>query len=194
MKDDQTTRRCKKCDTVKPLEQFPIHDSVTGQRRHACIECNKARIKKHHGENYERRLQLARERYALLPSPRWTPEKKVRKNELAKVRGERLRDEVYAIYGARCACCGETETKFLTIDHVDNNGCEMRNHHGTGASFYKWLLKNRPESGFQILCMNCNFGKARNGGVCPHHTEGSTTRAQARTAKRLEAPSTLKKG
>jgi hypothetical protein len=22
--------------------------------------------------------------------------------------------------------------------------------------------------GFQVLCMNCNWGRYRNGGVCPH--------------------------
>ena len=26
-----------------------------------------------------------------------------------------------------------------------------------------------PKEGLQLLCCNCNQGKARNGGVCPHH-------------------------
>ncbi len=29
---------------------------------------------------------------------------------------------VWAHYGQRCACCGETEPAFLAIDHVNNDG------------------------------------------------------------------------
>jgi ABC-type uncharacterized transport system substrate-binding protein len=38
----------------------------------------------------------------------------------------------------------------------------------SATGFYKWLARNGYPSGFQILCMNCNHGKSRNGGVCPH--------------------------
>jgi hypothetical protein len=30
------------------------------------------------------------------------------------------------------------------------------------------LCKNGFPKGFQTLCMNCNWGKYRNGGQCPH--------------------------
>lgn len=45
--------------------------------------------------------------------------------------------------------------------------------------------------------MNCNHGKSRNNGVCPHkthHKEGSTTISPESTTKRLEAPTILETG
>jgi len=82
------------------------------------------------------------------------------------------RDHVFAAYGGyRCACCGETEPMFLSIDHIDNNGAEERKsglYSGSGYSFYRWLRKTGFPSGYQVLCMNCQVGKHKNGGVCPH--------------------------
>lgn len=85
-----------------------------------------------------------------------------------------LREQVFMAYGGKqCACCGETEPLFLTIDHIANDGAEMRRsgtHSRGGTQFYQWLRKNGFPSGFQVLCMNCNLGKHRNGGFCPHDT------------------------
>jgi len=68
----------------------------------------------------------------------------------------------------KCQCCGEPEYLFLTVDHIDNNGANHRRKIGKGYTIYFWLIKNDFPEGFQILCMNCNWGKARNNGVCPH--------------------------
>jgi hypothetical protein len=82
------------------------------------------------------------------------------------------RDAVFTAYGGyKCACCGETEPMFLSIDHVHNNGAVERKsglYHGSGSAFYQWLRKNDFPSGYQVLCMNCQIGKHKNGGVCPH--------------------------
>lgn len=82
-----------------------------------------------------------------------------------------LRQQVFAAYGGfKCACCGETEPLFLTIDHINNDGHEQRRNgdYRGGTAFYQWLKKNHFPAGYQVLCMNCNLGKHRNGGVCPH--------------------------
>ena len=80
-----------------------------------------------------------------------------------------MKDEVFNAYGGYvCNCCGETEPRFLEIDHVHNNGHEMRKIHGTGSHMYSWLKANNYPNNFQILCSNCNRGKYRNGGTCPH--------------------------
>lgn len=82
----------------------------------------------------------------------------------------RLKNEVMNAYGGACACCGETELEFLTIDHINNDGAKQRRDnpkiHGGGA-LYRWLRKQDWPSGFQCLCMNCNWSK-RLGGVCIH--------------------------
>ena len=94
--------------------------------------------------------------------------------EKAKKRNEALRKEVFNAYGGyKCACCGETEPAFLSIDHINNDGAEMKRNgeYGkSGTSFYQYLRKNSFPEGYQVLCMNCNVGKHRNGGICPHQS------------------------
>jgi hypothetical protein len=45
-------------------------------------------------------------------------------------------------------------------------------------------VKHRFPAGFQVLCLNCNHGRFRNGGICPHQrSEGSTTIPKGSTAR-----------
>ncbi len=96
------------------------------------------------------------------------------KKRLIKERMERTtkyRDIVYAAYGNVCNCCGETNSLFLTVDHVNNDGHKDKNKNGdrySGLSLYLRIIKADFPADFQILCYNCNMGKARNKGVCPH--------------------------
>ena len=98
---------------------------------------------------------------------------KIRTAEAEKTRRnqDKCREEVYSYYGGyKCNCCGETERTFLSIDHINNDGAAQRRAglHNGGSAFYAWLRKNKFPDGYQVLCMNCQVGKHRNGGVCPH--------------------------
>ena len=70
----------------------------------------------------------------------------------------------------KCACCGEKEYLFLTIDHIDGGG---RLHRRTIKKYpiYGWLVNNNFPGGFQVLCFNCNCGKSINKNICPHRTK-----------------------
>jgi hypothetical protein len=89
----------------------------------------------------------------------------------SRSRTRRHRERVFAHYGTECVCCGESEPLFLTIDHINGGG---RAHHreikGTpgAGTFYNWLISQEFPEGFQVLCFNCNSGRHRNGGTCPH--------------------------
>lgn len=91
-------------------------------------------------------------------------------------RRERLRKLVLEHYGGnppKCACCGETEIRFLTVDHIDPTyKPDSKGKRKRGAN-YSWIVKNNFPEGFQILCFNCNCGRHHNGGVCPHKDKGS---------------------
>ena len=178
MNNTQTTRTCKKCSTVKPITEFPLYSKATEGRRHECIACNKIRVNEHHAANKEHRAKQARKRYAKDPSKYWSPERRKKANESSKRRNAELRDIVYAQYGDKCECCGESNKLFLTIDHVNNDGKEKRKIHGTGTALYRWIIKNNYPSDFQLFCMNCNFAKARNGGICPHQESSETIRKE----------------
>jgi len=105
-----------------------------------------------------------------------TPEEVARIRQMERDKTKRNQDHtrnaVFAAYGGyTCACCGETEPKFLSIDHINNDGGEERRsglYSSSGTAFYLWLRKNAFPPGYQVLCMNCQVGKHRNGGVCPH--------------------------
>lgn len=89
---------------------------------------------------------------------------------------ERARELVFNVYGRVCACCGESNPKFLTVDHINNDGAEhraqltggIRRKQGTTGSYLRKIAKLADPTRFQILCYNCNCGKAHNGGICPH--------------------------
>jgi hypothetical protein len=95
--------------------------------------------------------------------------KKVNKN----VYHRRTKAKVFAHYGRQCVCCGESNPGFLSIDHMNGCGNELRKVHGNGGRLYRWLINNGFPEGFQTQCLNCNVGRAHNGGICPHKT-GST--------------------
>lgn len=84
---------------------------------------------------------------------------------------EKTRDICFAAYGGyTCVCCNETEKKFLTLDHKNNDGAKHRKEIGYrgGYAFYLWIIRNNFPPMFQVLCFNCNHGRQLNGGVCPH--------------------------
>lgn len=91
----------------------------------------------------------------------------------------KLRLQVFNHYSdndIKCACCGERNLLFLTLDHINNDGARHRSElygkrvRSNGSKILTWVIKNNYPDGFQVLCMNCNWGKHRNKGVCPHKT------------------------
>jgi hypothetical protein len=71
-------------------------------------------------------------------------------------------------YGPRCACCAEDHVLLLTIDHINNDGAEDRKNNNL-ASMWETVVKREFPDTFQVLCMNCNWGKMRNNNICPHN-------------------------
>lgn len=93
---------------------------------------------------------------------------KARGRRTGQARRLRAKERAIAQYGGFCACCGETELTFLTIDHVNNDGAEHRREIGSGGSTIYWWLSARDwPPGYQVLCMNCNLGRQLKG-TCPH--------------------------
>lgn len=80
------------------------------------------------------------------------------------------KDLIFQHYGSKCACCGETERVFLSIDHVNNDGYQRRRQNITNVALYISIIKNGYPDDFQILCHNCNFAKIL--GPCPHWKNG----------------------
>lgn len=127
-------------------------------------ERKKESIKKKNRDYYRKhKKRLRKIRLELAPKHR------EKNNERERQRYAKWRKIVVGHYGGRCSCCGEKEFLFLEIDHVNNDGKQHRKKIGTSAkAMVKWLMDNDFPDNFQILCANCNQGKKRNGGICPH--------------------------
>lgn len=76
-------------------------------------------------------------------------------------------------YKIQCVCCGETEIKFLTLDHKNNDGYIHRKKMNTDV--IHWVKRNNFPDIFQTLCWNCNLAKVHNKGICPHMQKKSNS-------------------
>lgn len=81
--------------------------------------------------------------------------------------------EVLDHYGSKCACCGETNPLFLTIDHKFGGGNKQRRElKKTSNEWLKIVKELGFPNTFQILCFNCNLSKNRTkDGKCAHELE-----------------------
>lgn len=91
--------------------------------------------------------------------------------QLKKVeRSRAVRLDVLSVYSngtMKCACCGESELKFLCLDHIHGGGSKHRKEVGSGFALYLWLKRSGYPKGYQVLCHNCNMAKGFYG-LCPH--------------------------
>jgi hypothetical protein len=114
----------------------------------------------------------------------WNKANAERLHKRQRERMRRFKGMVFAHYGMECACCGESEEAFLTIDHLKKNGKEHRKMTGLGTAFYKWIVDFNYPDDLRILCMNCNYGERRRE-HCPHLTNKQT---RANLVESLQEP------
>ncbi len=157
-------KKCGRCQATKELSEFGV-SSKTDTPMAYCKPCYV--LARAANERWkERNPGEAARRTA-----KWRSDNRERALKSQRACDRKLKDAAYAVYGGyRCNCCGETIEAFLSLDHVNNDGAEHRRTVDR-RGLYKWMKKHGYPEGFQVLCMNCNFGKARNGGICPHKTK-----------------------
>ena len=100
----------------------------------------------------------------------WYEENKARHAEASRRNRAKRKREVIEGYGGCCACCGERELAFLTIDHVNGGGGGTQERRTkAGHTLYTRLRATLPEQlpGYRVLCWNCNAATHFQG-VCPH--------------------------
>lgn len=155
--NDTDGRVCTQCEVWKPFSEFYKLSQNRPGYRSKCKKCCNTKSMQDYYANHDNRKEMNRDR------------------ERAN------RDLVYGAYGNQCVCCGETNPFFLSIDHVNNDGnkhrrTKLRKDGTPGYSntyLYREIIKNNYPDAYQLLCMNCNMGKQRNGGICPHALQNS---------------------
>lgn len=135
-------RKCAGCTKVLPIGDF-------NKRSWRCKECQAAQNAEWREKNKEREKVKHAEKH-----------KRVRKELLGH----------YSNGSFCCVCCGESEDKFLTLDHVNNDGASHRRELKSAGSIalHRWITQHHYPPILQVLCFNCNCGRRLNGGVCPH--------------------------
>ncbi len=91
----------------------------------------------------------------------------------SKIRHSKLKLEILSHYSSDnlvCQHCGFSDIRALSIDHINGKGNIHRKRIGAvgGNIFYHWLKKNNFPSGYQVLCMNCQWKKRREEKECDH--------------------------
>lgn len=159
-------RFCVGCRTIFPrtIEHFRMSRKDIDGLRSQCRSCEKLR------ENRAYWRDHAKKRAKQLEYQRENRDRLYAYNRQWQSRRHRaLRQEAIAAYGSKCTCCGEAEPTFLDLDHINNDGAEHRRELGNTTVIMLDLKRSGwPTGRVQLLCCNCNQGKVRNGGVCPH--------------------------
>lgn len=125
------------------------------------IDCNT----KHHAKgncqkHYDQTLK--RKAYKHPPNSKESVQRGINKR---RKQNKELKIKLLKIYGKICKCCGESNTKFLTLQHTLNNGGKLRK----GGQIKAWELAIKTfDPTLEILCFNCNIGTYQNKGICPH--------------------------
>lgn len=155
---------CVKCCERSHVWHKKNQERVNEHKRRYRI-ANAVQLKARHAERWANNENNIKEKNAL-----WRVNNKEKKAAQDAAWYARVRDQVFDHYGRKCACCGVDDLGFLTIDHMNGGGRKHLREIKT-RTLYRWLVyKNFPE-GFQTLCFNCNCGRAKCGGVCPHERE-----------------------
>jgi hypothetical protein len=193
------TKVCNYCKQALLLDQFSPDKRNSDGRQSRCRRCVKKTRQERHNMNRsnglcwcgsnktinsslcEKHQDMAREHHRrLMKDPVWKKELAIRN----KKKHIQLKKECFVAYGGLiCACCGEKEFQFLTMDHIipvgniSKSGPPLKENRGLGSKkkpsnrsgngLWRWLKKNKYPPGYQVLCWNCNCAKGLFGS-CPH--------------------------
>lgn len=145
---------CATCGNPKPLEQKDCN-ACAKKKREACQRWYANKPTDYHNQRSKRYTKTDKFR-----ANRRTYQKKKRQ-EFWKL--------IFEKYGEVCECCKESNKGFLTIDHVNGGGNKKDGRDKMGM--LRRLAKGPKNPEFRILCFNCNCGRQRCNGVCPHKHE-----------------------
>lgn len=78
-----------------------------------------------------------------------------------------LKNQLFELLGASCACCGEDSREFLGIDHINGGGGKHRKAKRGAQVFRDIITDPDAKKKYRVLCHNCNLALGFYG-YCPH--------------------------
>ena len=177
-------KQCSKCKKYLEYINFSPNKITKDGFQSNCKLCHGLIVKRWLNKNKDLRREKAR-----INTRRWR-EKNPQKNKevlkkyymdnrekiLEKNKKLRIKKREFVVnkYGGKCICCGISDIRFLSFDHINNDGYKHRKTMKEGykkTEITSWAIRNNFPKTVRILCFNCNFARAFYGGkdkVCPH--------------------------
>lgn len=143
---------CSQCGLIKSAKEFSICRETSDGHYHYCNACKVIRMQEYYHNTIDYRIEY-RDSHKKETSIRY------RNNNI------NLKVEVLTHYSnseCKCVVCGESRLPCLSIDHINGGGSRHRKSIGglSGVRFYKWMMDNKLPTGYQTLCINCQFLKS----------------------------------
>lgn len=156
-----TTKKCKKCGNILPIEQFPFHNRRLNTHVAYCVECFKEKRKERRLSNKERYKEVNHNSYIKHREKRLKkvseyqkdPKNKVNLYKLSQKTRKKNTDEFKAYKSTLvCTNCGENHPACLEFHHIDPSTKE-----GLVAKMIHTRLKLEKElKKCIVLCSNCH--------------------------------------
>lgn len=166
---------CRQCKKDKEKARRGANPNAHNERKR---ELRSARIETVRSQ--ERASKLRRRPEVLEWNRRYYRDNALRFKTLAKAYQLQTKKEVLTHYCGgppRCKECGESELRFLALDHIHGGGAaHAREIGGSGGYMALWARKNGYPPIFQVLCHNCNIRKSS----CPGQSRAALQNARVR--------------
>lgn len=168
MKEHSKRYKYNKVWRLEHPEKIKLYNGKSKPRKREWYLENKERILNERRNNPKLREKI------LVNHRLWRDNNRDKWHKYCRKYRDKLTLKVLTHYGGKCYCCGETNILFLTIDHINNNGAKERrsisgiNVGTNNLSVYRLIVKNNYPDTYRVACYNCNCGRERNNGVCPH--------------------------
>ncbi len=137
------------------------------EKKHAYYAENRERIIKRKVEYQQKNKETITKR-----QKEWRLKNSSHVSEKSKLDRELVKQSLFELIGHVCVICGESEPRFLTTDHKNNDG-HLHRVHGSIGWKRKILLGELDHHDFQTMCHNCNSSKYRVNPV--HHLSNKPT-------------------
>lgn len=180
MCEETLTRICNKCAKCLPLDDkhfVPDRSRKVLRYSYSCLSCRNEYFRQYRQINATKlkirdntpisKVRIHKNQKAYYQRNRTT--RLAESNQRSMNARQLAKEQVFDHYGRKCACCGETEQVFLTLDHINGGGTKARTQ-AKGERFYLEIVRNGFIAELQTLCWNCNWAKHRLG-RCPHQDQ-----------------------
>lgn len=155
-------KQCTGCKQILELNLFNLKNN--GKPYAECKSCRATRKRKWHHLNkdsvgFKEKQRIANaKRYA---ESRLDPAFVESRKQYQFERRQQLKAAAMNYYSnGKCSKCGISDLDVLTIDHINNDGGDLRRQgHDLTKDIYVKLMREGYPSGYDVLCFNCNVKK-----------------------------------